>query len=585
MKTTQATKSVPSLQASVINISEEHSVALVAIDDVHIEGRDQAMRDDFFNVLARRLHDLRTAGHEPVLICAGDIGEGDSGIRWVAPLGVPTVYVPGNHEFWKHDYFDLIADCKKLCKTKGFEHIHFLHNDTCVLHGIEFIGSTLWTDLGHSWDWLGNNKVLQYHHAMADFQQIKAASFYDSPEVVDRLKSLMVYHKVPQDRIRTMIEQKRWNPVLEIVENRKAVDFLTAALQVPTDHDRVVVSHHLPIPDFWMRKQGMPAAALETENINDQAFFERYKSEKIPGSQDLLMLGFYCNQLYHLFEQATSPMLWIHGHYHKPINDWIGRTRITSCPVGYKKQSSEMKMQTLYLTLHFQQAIKYVKSEIDGFEWQGGPLAQLRSVQSFLDIAENTVMTGLAAALDLSGAIDAMMDRHQQHMLRVKQKVGMLFGILVEVFNPSGGAVSVQRNDFLLNQAVLGFDKFVRQHALHGMVSMPKPLRFIILEDSMRPKDFATTQSMEDMSADLSGFGSDRIFGSFDDGSMMNERLGRTPQRKESVLDVPLTHISLWREAIDEMIHQILAFKRSLNAFLDYLAQKMDASGLVPSIV
>jgi hypothetical protein len=63
------------------------------------------------------LSDLHTefAGHDPpkdltgvdVIVASGDIGPGSSGLNWLLdnfPRYLPVVYVPGNHEYYKHNY-------------------------------------------------------------------------------------------------------------------------------------------------------------------------------------------------------------------------------------------------------------------------------------------------------------------------------------------------------------------------------------------------------------------------------------------------------------------------------------------------
>lgn len=42
-----------------------------------------------------------------VIVLAGDIGVGFNGLEWIEQQCVekPVIYVPGNHEFYRHDFF------------------------------------------------------------------------------------------------------------------------------------------------------------------------------------------------------------------------------------------------------------------------------------------------------------------------------------------------------------------------------------------------------------------------------------------------------------------------------------------------
>jgi hypothetical protein len=57
---------------------------------------------------------LDLSGHDPpditgvdVLVAGGDISPGTSGLNWLLdnfPPYLPIIYVPGNHEYYKHNY-------------------------------------------------------------------------------------------------------------------------------------------------------------------------------------------------------------------------------------------------------------------------------------------------------------------------------------------------------------------------------------------------------------------------------------------------------------------------------------------------
>ncbi|MDE2259357.1 MAG: metallophosphoesterase, partial [Betaproteobacteria bacterium] len=80
-----------------------------------------------------------------VVILAGDIGVGLSGIRWASHAfpGKEIIYVLGNHEYYRQERQSLLRQAKSDALRSG---IHLLENDEVVIQGTRFLGSTLWTD-------------------------------------------------------------------------------------------------------------------------------------------------------------------------------------------------------------------------------------------------------------------------------------------------------------------------------------------------------------------------------------------------------------------------------------------------------
>src|SRR3546814_7616841 len=78
-----------------------------------------------------------------IVILAGDISRPKEAIEWASGFKQPVLYVPGNHEFYGNGIKETIAQLKHYAQGKQ---IHILDNEEIVLHGIRFVGSTLWTD-------------------------------------------------------------------------------------------------------------------------------------------------------------------------------------------------------------------------------------------------------------------------------------------------------------------------------------------------------------------------------------------------------------------------------------------------------
>lgn len=84
---------------------------------------------------------------EQVCILAGDIGVGMRGVEWAEkaiPSHIQVLYVPGNHEYYGHDYVFLNQDYGNY-NLKG-TNVKILMEDSIVIEDIEFFGTSLWVD-------------------------------------------------------------------------------------------------------------------------------------------------------------------------------------------------------------------------------------------------------------------------------------------------------------------------------------------------------------------------------------------------------------------------------------------------------
>jgi len=82
-----------------------------------------------------------------VVILAGDIGVGSRGIDWAKEhFGIPVLYIPGNHEYHapSHSMVELKMEMQKACEGSN---VMLMDNQSTIIEGVRFIGTTLWTDL------------------------------------------------------------------------------------------------------------------------------------------------------------------------------------------------------------------------------------------------------------------------------------------------------------------------------------------------------------------------------------------------------------------------------------------------------
>jgi len=147
-----------------------------------------------------------------VLILAGDIGVGLGGLKWLEGQNFkkPVIYVPGNHEFYRHD-ISLIDEMKNY----ALPNVHVLNDSVVKIDGVRFLGCTLWTDFGYFGEAEKFFAMQRASSCMADFSRIKYAGKTFSPN----------------DAIKLHIDSRDW---------------LKCMLEESFDGKTVVVTHHAP---------------------------------------------------------------------------------------------------------------------------------------------------------------------------------------------------------------------------------------------------------------------------------------------------------------------------------------------------
>ncbi len=208
-----------------------------------------------------------------LVVLAGDTHVGSRGVRWVLDqeLGVPAIYVLGNHEFYRNRFPGLIEALKH--ETAG-TNVLVLENDAFDFGGFRFFGCTLWSD-------------------MAFFGDASAAMAYADGGMND-------YHQIRSSR-----DNKVLTPEETVAWHRDSVEKLVDFLESGDPERSVVVTHSCPsirsIPERFQDHPLVPAFASNLEDI---------------------ILNY-------------QPRLWIHGHTHDSFDYRIGRTRIICNPRGY----------------------------------------------------------------------------------------------------------------------------------------------------------------------------------------------------------------------------------------------------------
>lgn len=217
----------------------------------------------------------------PVIALAGDIGVADQTLDYIDAIAAAfpstdIVWVAGNHEFYGVD-IDVQLD-KFRAFSAARSRIHFLENDSIHLHGVTFLGCTLWTDfsvLGEE----AQQACINNCDRLADFFYIHTRTGKFSA----------------QDSITKFSTSYAW------------LDKQLAA----SNPDKTVVITHFP-----------PCREARHGEIDE----------------DFLAAYFQANAR-NLIERY-QPRYWIYGHNHWSDQFRIGSTLLTSNQLGYTREIS-----------------------------------------------------------------------------------------------------------------------------------------------------------------------------------------------------------------------------------------------------
>jgi len=247
------------------------------ISDIH----NEFIRHDFRLGGPDAVPDIYLAGQTvDVLVLAGDIDHGLVGAQWAVRqaerLAVPVVYVLGNHEHYTYDGDVPLLDAMKAV-SQGTD-VHILENETVVIKGTQFIGGTLWTDY----------------------------ALFGQDTVTEAMREAIV-NMNDYSQIRMMVgsEMVRVTPEYLLTCHQQTLGYIKEALAQPHQGERVVVTHHAPLP-----------TCLPEERQHD-SLSATYAS----GLQETI--------------SVYQPDLWLFGHIHKANNQQQGKTLIMAYPRGY----------------------------------------------------------------------------------------------------------------------------------------------------------------------------------------------------------------------------------------------------------
>lgn len=219
-----------------------------------------------------------------VIILAGDIVSGRKRnlLPWLIKslrqdTNIPVLYVMGNHEYYGGVIPFVVSQTKALLAQYKIDNVHILDNNICEINGINFIGSTLWSNFSmiERMNISLNNFCEWIEYEINDFRTI----LY-SPNVTLAAKDIINF-------------------------NMKARDFI----KDNTHKTSVVITHFCP---------------------SEKSIHSKYANDPIN--------PYYVNSCEDLM--TSNIPLWIHGHTHTSFDYQINSTRIICNPRGYKDENS-----------------------------------------------------------------------------------------------------------------------------------------------------------------------------------------------------------------------------------------------------
>lgn len=140
---------------------------------------------------------------DTVLILAGDIWDIHRGVEYanhLSPRFKAIIYVPGNHEYYDHC---VVNSIKKL-KVSPNDNVHLLNNGNVIIDGVNFVGSTFWTDINNMDQW----SCYRAKTGMNDYRHIFHQSRRLSPE------DTAVFNREARKKIPTMVDSTARSNIL-----------------------------------------------------------------------------------------------------------------------------------------------------------------------------------------------------------------------------------------------------------------------------------------------------------------------------------------------------------------------------------
>lgn len=223
---------------------------------------------------------------DTILVLAGDLGEKGYPRNYVEQVVKQfrfVIYILGNHEHHHGEYYAVIEYWKQ--REAEIPNLVVLHNECCVVDGVRFLGTTLWTDINR-----GNPiDMLRAQGGMKDYRAITIID--ETCDTVNKHTGKIVGRSlIPEDTVKFHLE---------------AITFLKNELNKDFDGKTVVITHHSPSHSL----------------VEDM-----FKNSKVTSS-----FHANCDDMFYDFKIDY----WLYGHTHCATHSMINETEVHSNPRGY----------------------------------------------------------------------------------------------------------------------------------------------------------------------------------------------------------------------------------------------------------
>lgn len=276
--------------------SDGSPIRLALLSDLHLDirrrhllrgGMSAAEADAALAALQEEVR--RTAASADLTLVLGDVCEGPASLAWAATTfrDLPTVYVAGNHEFYRHN---LTVLQQSFAETASGS-LHFLENRAAEFEfrgrRLRVLGATLWTDY-----------ALYDGAPAADSMEQAAERMYDHLRIAYG-------------------EEGIFQPADALALHRQSRAWLDGELARGFPGTTIVATHHAP-----------SARSIEPRFQGDRL------SPAFASDLEALMTG-------------HGLPLWLHGHTHHNVDYRVGGTRVVSHQWGYPQEGPPLGVKIL----------------------------------------------------------------------------------------------------------------------------------------------------------------------------------------------------------------------------------------------
>lgn len=265
-----------------------------------------------------------------LILALGDIVDGMDGVAWLASLGKPVIYVPGNHEYYGGD---LGSRLDELRQAAAGTQVIVADKQTITAGNVRFLCATLWTDHNS----LDPELMSHSLKSLNDYRNIRATQWAQDYENNASYEDLLdsYEHKNPSHIGLFPATPDKMNPLVALIMHQQAIEYLTLELEKPWPGKTIVLTHHAPTLDSLLF-----AGYFTTTDVRLFPTVLKHKSKPHK-------IGGYASSLDYFFSNHRIDM-WMHGHLHEGLRFSVNGCDVITNPTGYTDaQNSRYKPSLL----------------------------------------------------------------------------------------------------------------------------------------------------------------------------------------------------------------------------------------------